>query len=251
MGGIDGYTKLCSHFNGADGATSYTDPIAGAYTFVGTAQLDTAQSKFGGASILFDGNSDHVTLPDSADWSLGTGDFTLDFWIRFNALPLNGEEQVFFTQFASGASQYRFEYANDGNGYWQLYGPTFSLNMARYSAILANTWYHVAFVRNVNNFYIFQDGVMLGSAEVNSGSMPDVASSLSIGAQNGPTRFFNGWMDEVRLSKGIARWTSNFTPPTSEYNSTEIKKIAGVGYADIKKVCGTSIASIKKISKLA
>ena len=82
MSGIDAYTKLCSHFNGADGATDYTDPVAGAATFGGTAQLDTAQKEFGTAALLLDGNSDYVTYPDSDDWSFGTGDFTIDFWIR-------------------------------------------------------------------------------------------------------------------------------------------------------------------------
>jgi hypothetical protein len=66
-----------------DGATSETAEIGGIFTFAGTAQLDTAQYKFGVSSLLLDGNSGYITLPDSADWNLGSGDFTLDLWARW------------------------------------------------------------------------------------------------------------------------------------------------------------------------
>src|SRR3990167_5305793 len=79
---------LMLHMDGTDGATTFTDSSDNAKTMtaVGNAQIDTAQSKFGGASGLFDGTGDWLTTPDSTDWDLGTGDFTIDFWIRFSSV---------------------------------------------------------------------------------------------------------------------------------------------------------------------
>ncbi|MFB3885601.1 MAG: chitobiase/beta-hexosaminidase C-terminal domain-containing protein [Thermodesulfobacteriota bacterium] len=86
----DSYTKSLLHMNGADGSTTFTDDAPGGshtWTAYGDAQIDTSQSKFSGASGLFDGSGDYLSSPDSDDWYWGTGDFTIDFWVRFAALP--------------------------------------------------------------------------------------------------------------------------------------------------------------------
>jgi hypothetical protein len=78
-------------FDGSDGSTTFTDESGAAHalTAVGNVQVDTAQSKFGGASGLFDGAGDAITAADSAAWHFGTGDFTVEAWVRFSrVLPL-------------------------------------------------------------------------------------------------------------------------------------------------------------------
>src|SRR5262249_6213557 len=74
------------HFNAPDATTGFFDDNFGGsahvWTAAGNAQIDTAQSKFGGSSGLFDGTGDWISTPDSADFTLGTGDFTVDFWAR-------------------------------------------------------------------------------------------------------------------------------------------------------------------------
>src|SRR3989338_1134677 len=83
----DSYTKLVLHSNGTDGSTRFTDSATNKTTTAyGNAQIDTAQSKFCGASGLFDGTGDYLTLADSDDWSFGTGNWTIDCWSRFNKL---------------------------------------------------------------------------------------------------------------------------------------------------------------------
>jgi len=67
-------------------------------TAYGNAQIDTAQSKFGGASGLFDGAGDYLSTPDSEDWNFGSGDFTIDFWVRFNSLPGVGAQRCLYSQ---------------------------------------------------------------------------------------------------------------------------------------------------------
>jgi hypothetical protein len=117
------------------------------------------------------------------------------------------------------------------------------------------TWYHIQVVRSGSTPYLFVDGTSVAvSVTTGFGNLSDISGVLSIGrldASNGA--YVNGWVDEVRISKGIARNTGDFTIPTAEYDSitTSIKKIAGVAYADIKKVGGVAIASVKKIAGLS
>jgi hypothetical protein len=86
--GSDGYTVVLLHMNGSDASTTFTDNAFGGlghtWTANGNAQIDTAQSKFGGASGLFDGNGDYISTPDSDDFFFSAGDFTFDTWVRLS-----------------------------------------------------------------------------------------------------------------------------------------------------------------------
>src|SRR5690554_3988242 len=87
-GGNDSFVKLLIHADGSDGSTTFTDDSATGHTVTtsGSAQVDTAQSKFGGASALFAaGGSDYLAVADHPEFDIGTGDFTVDLWFRINA----------------------------------------------------------------------------------------------------------------------------------------------------------------------
>jgi len=84
------------------------------------------------------------------------------------------------------------------------------------SALVTNSWYHLAAVRSGTNFMIFQNGVSLGASQGNTNAVSSYASDLNIG-RGCWEGVLDGWIDEVRISKGIARWTANFTPPTHPY----------------------------------
>jgi hypothetical protein len=94
--GNDAFTKILLHMDGTNGSTTFTDTNAGGsahtWTANGNAQISTAQSKFGGASGLFDGTGDYITTPDHADYTLGSGDFTIDLW--FNCTAVGRREPV-------------------------------------------------------------------------------------------------------------------------------------------------------------
>src|SRR3990167_3578415 len=220
----DGNTKLWSPFEGADGAVAYTDLIAGAYTFLGTAQLDTAQKSNGAASLLLDGNSDYITLPTSSDWNLAGGDFTLECRVRFNALTA-GTYPVFIARC----------YDTTGSGGWGVYhaiptgklGFYYSTNGSNATDLLVswtpviNTWYHIAIVRNGADLKFFVAGVQVGAtqnigADVIYNNSKPLSLGVDLNASDNPIAcdYVNGWLDKVRISKGIARWTSNFTPQT-------------------------------------
>ncbi len=221
----DSYTTLLIHADGADATTLITDASSfhHAMTANGNAQVDTAQSKFGGGSMLFDGSGDYYSTPDSNDFEMSNGDFTLDLW----AYPtsVSGNQGLLVKNYASGyspflifraATSYQF-YAASADGSWDICSAT-SMGTAT-----INTWSHLAVVRQGNTFTTYQDGVSQGSC-TSSGTLANNTNDLAIGIQtsaNGATSF-TGNIDEVRVSKGIARWTANFTPPSSAYGGTDV-----------------------------
>src|SRR3990167_4294419 len=97
----DSYTKFLAHTDGTDGSTTFTDEAGIAITANGNAQIDTAQSKFGGASGLLDGTGDYLTTPDSDNYNFGSGDFSVDFQVRFNSVASN---QDFIAHWTDGST---------------------------------------------------------------------------------------------------------------------------------------------------
>lgn len=223
---IDDYTKLLLHCDGADAATSTVDSAKNAtVTFNGTAQLDTAQSKFGGASLLLDGNSDYLSLADSDNWTFGNADFTIDFWVRWNAFPTPDDAMSVMSQRVDGSNVWNLQFGVYGDGHqWYLWFYNGGLCTGRYkqtTRVTYNTgqWYHIAWVRSGPSAKLFVDGVSIAVTEESAfGNIGNVAAGLEIGRYGAGTEYLNGWLDEVRISKGIARWSSNFTPPTQSYD---------------------------------
>ena len=225
MAAVDSYTKLLLHCDGADASPTFTDSSLSPKTItrVGTAQLDTAQKKFGTASGLFDGNSDYLTTPDHADWDFDSGDFTIDFWAR---MP-----DITSASFMIMVSQ-----GQDTNNRWMLYwdktnGMAFFHNLASSTLLtfsqggvagwVVNTFYHIALVRYGNEWDIYRNGISIANA-TDADDMSNFNAKLVIGENEwsgAPEAgvYYEGWMDEIRISKGIARWKSNFTPPIQEY----------------------------------
>ena len=200
-------TVLMLHMDGTDGATSFPDsgPTGHTVTANGDAQVDTSQSKFGGASCLFDGTGDFLSLPDSDDWTWGTGDFTVDGFVRFAGTIT----QHSFLAESGGGSSPRMYYAFAAENAWTI--KLGSTSHAFADPLVINTWYHIAVTRESGTVRVFRDGTQKGSNQTNTASVNP--PGLRIGESNGGLPF-NGWIDEMRITKGEALWTSNFTPPT-------------------------------------
>jgi hypothetical protein len=219
--GNDSYTVSLLHMNGTDGSTTFTDSAAGGthtWTANGNAQIDTAQSKFNGASGLFDGTGDYLSAPDSNDWNFGSGDFTIDFWVRFNSVAAN---QYILSQQTGSDDGMAMQWVTANE--LQFRARQASINIIAIDKTWspsANTWYHLAISRNGNNWRWFVDGTQLDTTVTETDSIPDWTGSFRVGYETTPTEYFlNGWLDELRISKGIARWTANFTPPVCDYDS--------------------------------
>jgi len=219
---LDNYTKLLLHMDGDNNSTMFIDSslTPKTVTVYGNTVIDRARSKLGVASAYFDGTEDYLSIPDSEDWNFGSGDFTIDGWINLNN--------------TSGAQDIVAQYT-DANNRMQFYNTSGTLNMnflvggvyiANYyttdPVLSAGTWHHIAFIRNGSNAYIFLDGVsqLLSSlATFGTKDMGNYSGDLTIGNIN-LASYLNGYLDELRVSKGVARWTANFTPPTSQYSAS-------------------------------
>lgn len=222
----DNYTVSLLHFNGADAATTFTDEAGKTWTASGNAQLDTAQSKFGGASLLLDGTTDYISTPDSADFNFSNGNFTLDFWFRAASTMDNFDTWFGIWNSTPANTNYiKFDYGTGGS--IRLVVVAASVVVAEYTAtsaqtFTAGTWYHLAVVRSGTSIYIFKDGSSLAlttGTAIGTSSLPDLSGAAVYGSDRANAgRDINGHIDEARISKGIARWTAAFTPPSIEYS---------------------------------
>lgn len=219
IGGIDEYTKLMLHFDGT-GATIVDSELTTQKTVTanGNATQSNTQSKFGGKSLYLDGTNSYITVADSADWDFGTADFTIDFWL------LSTEFQTSDGILGSNAL---------GDPNWQAEGnwliacassnaiEMFVSSAATRVGLIENIpagWNHYAFVKNSGTYYSYLNGT-LKSTMTDPGAYILISSSgIILGRQDIRNNYYvNGYIDELRISKGIARWTSNFTPPAGAY----------------------------------
>lgn len=185
------------------------------------AQIDTAQSKFGGASGLFDGTNDYLSVPDSADWNFGVGDFTIDFWVKSNDISIrNG----YCGQNVGGVTYWRFLYQQEAGTLSFI--NTINNIEVKCNWVPNNNWYHIAIVRNAGVISLYIDGVSQ-ALTVNTNPAADWgdhAAVLTIGQVTGGD-YLPGWIDEFRISKGIARWVADFAPPIAEYVADTYTKL--------------------------
>lgn len=205
---------LLLHMDGTDASTTFTDVYSHTVTANGNAQIDTAQSKFGGASGLFDGTGDYLSIPDSADWDFGTGDFTVEGWFRFSAHTTN---QSLIGNYLNASTGWAMQRRSDANTLRFGNGNTALLDVSWTPT--DNVWYHIAVTRSGTSLKGFVDGSQVGSTATDSTNLSGSTNALLIGALNAGSIIFDysGWMDEIRITKGTARYTSNFTPSASAF----------------------------------
>lgn len=224
-----GSVSLLLHGNGTNGSTTITDssPTPKTVTAVGNAQISTAQSKFGGASLLFDGNGDYLNIPDSIDWNL-PGDFTVEAWVyltAYSASYLGAFGATIVSQYFSNAGQgpdqgWQLRINGTASSYTTInvYTGRTDLNFA--TTVSLNAWTHVAVTRSGSSIRAFVNGTQAGSTITNSDPFTESTTrQLWIGGLNDPTyRFWlSGYIDDLRITKGVARYTTNFTPPTASF----------------------------------
>ena len=175
------------------------------FTAQGDAQISTAQSKFGGSSLLLDGTGDYVTSGTS---TLGNTDFTVEMWIRGSAITT----EIGYLWDNGGATDGVSFYLN--NNKWVIIKDG-GIITSPFNADLSNdTWHHVAYVRHGLEAKIFTDGTLKGSGTINDESYSN--RSYSIGALVNGSTPFAGYIDEFRASD-VARYTASFTAPTGPF----------------------------------
>ena len=237
-GGNDSGAKLLLQFDGANLSTAYIDGASGStgspHTVSGStaAVISSEQIKFGTASGKFEGGSS-VFIADHPDWALndesGATLFTIDFWAW---LDPNGTDAPLFQQYVSKSEKVTFWGENRGDAVFDVWhfnvessGTSISFQFTANKD--ASRWLHFAIIKGWDSdstkIAITIDGQMR-QAITTSNDWPDVAAQLELGRatlQSGSSLFLTGFIDEFRWTKGIARWTANFTPPTAAFNAND------------------------------
>jgi hypothetical protein len=177
------------------------------------AQIDTSVKKYGTGSMEFDGTGDWLIMKDTPEMVFGTGDFTIEFWVNTNQTvnefavvdfrTVNG----FFPFIAHDSTRGVFYYLNS------------DYRIESNTVLTTGIWYHIAVARSGSSTKLFINGTQAGSTYTNSNSLSVGANRPAIGI-NGEslgTLPLNGYIDDLRITKGVARYTAAFTPPTAAF----------------------------------
>ena len=196
--------SLLLHMDGTNGSTTFTDSSNNGHAITvndGTVTIATAQSKFGGASGEFAGD---LRTPTSSTFTFD-GAFTIELWAR-----RTGTTGTFDTLVsASSETNLMIRPSGSNPGFW-FNGTQFATGLA----LTLNTWQHVAMVRSGSTVTAYVDGVSIGTT---TSSATVTCSFLILGDSSVSGRYFKGQIDEVRVIKGVAQYTSAFTPPAAAF----------------------------------
>jgi hypothetical protein len=176
---------------------------------VGNTQLNTSVKKYNNSSLYFDGTGDYLTMPSNQLMNFGTGDFTVEAWVYPNSLSSD-----WFIISASGTGGFFFGFSSTSTiGYgWGRAGTAWDYRVA--STATAGTWQHVAVTRSGTSMRLFVNGTQVGVTQTISTAYDMSTTSTTVGSQ-GANYYLNGYVDDLRVTKGYARYTGNFTPPTA------------------------------------
>ncbi len=199
-------TALLS-FAGSNGATTITDAKANTWTAQGNAQLSTAQSQFGGSSLLLDGTGDYIEATISS--LLGTGDFTVEGWFRPGTLGAiaSGNAELFSINAGSTNADFLFELgATDLRVSVRNNGTVNGSDLAVAHGMSTNTWYYLSVSVNGTALTLRKNGVLLAAGTL-SGTRGNSLSAVRIGRLVASTpRDYHGYVDEFRVTKGVGRY---------------------------------------------
>jgi hypothetical protein len=212
---ISGTSLLLLTINGA----IFDNAMITTLETVGDAQISTSVKKYGTGSLKFDGTSDYLT---GKTVPIGSGDLTIECWVYLNVatgdqhfVQVDGaSDSNVFLSLDSGANKFRFVVRNDAG--------TNNISITSSISPSANTWYHIAGVVSGSNAYLFVDGsTTSGATGTLSGTRSGTGTNAYLGVNgSGGFRPLNGYLDDVRITKGYARYTANFTPPTVALSDT-------------------------------
>lgn len=198
--------SLLLHCDGADGSATFVDSGARpkAITVSGAVSITTARSKFGGAAATFE-NGGYLAAGAHVDFAFGNDAFAVEVWVR------TVKQTSFLVDCAGSWTLNLYQ----GAVYWDSSGDGSGVDMEGTRPVADGQWHHIAITSALGVHRIFVDGVMDGEYPVPKNYA--AAGDVVIGgpASYGHTNYyFVGDLDELRITKGVARYTSSFTPPT-------------------------------------
>ncbi len=242
-GGNDHLTKLLVQADGANGTTTFTDNSVGGLfgrrhtvTRTGNTVMSNSVGLQGRAvSLAFDGSGDDLTIANHSDFDLADHNFTIDFWYYASSIPgvATSGRAVFGNSHDATKSGFHLFQDNvngsGGAGAWGFFfgtGSAWNAVNVLSGGVAAGVAVHFAVVRDRTKFTLYKGGVQADQVTVAADfKIPASSADFKLGrcptAPGSTNADFHGYLGEFRLSKGIARWTANFTPPASPWKSWE------------------------------
>jgi hypothetical protein len=185
---------------------------------VGNAKISTTQSKYGTSSIAFDGTGDYLSIYDPKYIaSVGPGDFTFECWVYLNSLP-GVVTAVYHLKNDTGLSTTVFVIELTQTGAVNVSTGTALIVTGTVSKISSGSWIHIACVRSAGIFKTYINGILDASSGSNTTAYNGTYAQIGAWRYSGYDSSMNGYIDDLRVTKGYARYTSNFTPPTEFAN---------------------------------
>jgi hypothetical protein len=215
--------RLLLPLDGSNGATATSDSSNDnrTITFVGSdSEISTAQSKFGGSSLSITGGSSRITTAGTSNLS-ATGDFTMEVWIYNSS---TSDYPCLITNGASSNELSLYLASTTSNQILRMWNNGSATNFS--TTLPQNQWYHFALVRSGSTVKLYVNGTADSTTRTDSGTyLMGQTSTLTLGA-DGAGNDFRGYINDLRITNGLARYTSNFTPPTSAHltSSGDINK---------------------------
>lgn len=230
----DYWANVVLGIHGEGTGTTFTDVSNSAKTITtygNTTHSTAVAPPFGTSSIYFDGSGDYLSLADSADFAFGSGDFTIECWVYIATAIGGGSYPTIVSQRAAYNSNYSwiiFLTTNDIYFYCSSNGTAdFKTISSTHAGV--GVWAHFAVVRYGDSLYLFRNGVRVNTVTgLSTTALYDSSSPVRIGATDSAVgAYFNGYIKDLRVTKGIARYTQNFTPKYAPFpDKTAIKTIA-------------------------
>ena len=180
---------------------------------VGSAQASTTQFKYGTASMKFNGTTDYLTTPSNPSFAFGTGDFTVECWIYATAVS----DSPIYEGRTTGSGTTGFTLTAFSSSVIRVYTGSSAL-IASSGTTYLNTWTHVAVVRSGGTTTLYINGTSVGTSGA-MGNLTDQSTVIGGGrysATSAVTAYYTGYIDDLRITKGYARYTGTFTPPTAQ-----------------------------------
>jgi hypothetical protein len=182
---------------------------------VGSAQVSTSVKKYGTGSLSFDGSTSYLNQPANPVYNFGSGNFTIESWVYITSY--SGGPFIFDSE-SNSSYGVGIQISTSGKAvFWYSTNGTTFPNITGGTTLSTGTWYHIAVVRNGSALNLYINGVSDASTTI-SGSISYTGYNIIGARSNLPTsvtNYFNGYLDDFRITVGLARYTANFTPPTS------------------------------------
>lgn len=206
--------------DGSNGSTTFTDLSSNSHTVtaVGDTQISTSIKKFGTGSVKFDGSGDYLIAGENLELAPGAGDFTVEFWMYgitggnnfYNGLYQN------YTNAENRTTALRINTHNADQTSLMVQTAATGLITTSSGVVTSDAWNHVALVRNGSSLVLYVNGVSAGST-TNTTNFSDGYAIIGNARYGSNDYLFAGYIDDFRITKGVARYTSNFTAPTAAF----------------------------------